>query len=231
MMLRNLKAKRCADGVCIHVDETVASECQVKMLCGEYEFETIASPMEFDELATGHLIAKGLIDDFSDISSIDRSFINDVNMINVKAINKKANPAVIKEISLDPEAVYSMNDKVKENSELFDRTGAFHYSFIFKTDGELLYSAHDVGRMNAIDKVIGKASMEMFNFEDKVLYTTGRIAKRAVEKAKNAGISMVISKAPPTYEAIRTAKEHGIGIIGFSRQRRYNIYTDEEDEY
>jgi len=228
-MLKDVNAKRCIEEECMEVQETVAMECKVTICVGDHIFSTYATPDELTELVIGHLICAGYANKRSDIGPIEIE-TNDEN-IEIRAnADKKDIGNSIEALRVDKESIYKMNSIVIENSDLFDKTGAFHYAYIFDAEANLLLSAYDVGRMNAIDKVIGKAALKGTELNDKVLYTTGRVASRTVEKAKNACIPVIISKAPPMYQAIQLARASEVSLIGFSRGRRFNIYTDDQYE-
>jgi len=230
-MIKDIRAKRCIDDACINIEETVALEEHVSIVFGRYRFETYASPEGLKEMAIGHLVASGLIKDKSQISSIAVANDGTGHSIRVSGKGGKREKWPMKRMRLDPKKIFHFNSVVTSSSGLFDRTGAFHYAFIFDNEGNLLQRACDIGRMNAIDKAVGKALEDEVQLDGKILYTTGSIASRTVEKAINTSMPIIISKAPPMYEAIRLAKENGITIIGFSRENRYNVYTDEDNGY
>ena len=83
----------------------------------------------------------------------------------------------------------------------------------------------DIGRFNAIDKVVGHCILEGIALSDKVLFTTGRISGRTVSKAAALGMPAIVSKAPPFYDSVRFAASAGITIIGFARNASFNVYT------
>ncbi|MBN1786402.1 MAG: formate dehydrogenase accessory sulfurtransferase FdhD [Candidatus Methanofastidiosa archaeon] len=224
-MLKDIRAKQHKGFDCTSVDEVVAVESPFTIRCMGYEFRGFATPIELKELCIGHLATQGIIGRMEDIGKLD-VIVEDNGFTLWASIN--AHPFVLKGgmgISLDPDDIYKMNDYVRENAELFDKSGALHYAYVFDTKGNIQCNAYDIGRMNAIDKVVGKCLQMRLDLNDKIIYTTGRIATRTVEKAIRAHIPAIISKAPPMYEAIELAKERGITLIGFSRGRRYNDYT------
>lgn len=117
--------------------------------------------------------------------------------------------------------------KIKNSIELFKTTGAFHYVFLFTPDLELEFSAYDISRHNAIDKIIGKALLEEIDLKKRVLFTTGRITSSAVLKCLRAKIPFIISRGACLLNAVKLAKDYDLGVIGFLRGNRFNIYSGE----
>jgi len=224
-MLEEIKAIQYKGLDFSEITEIVAVETAVKLECGKYKTDLFFTPQEIEEFAIGHLVSKDLIEKKDDIKSLKISG-NKKNGFKIKVkIREKEEKTILKEdMEIDPEVIYSMNEHVVKSSDLFLKSGAFHYAYIFDTLGRNKYSAYDIGRMNAIDKVIGKCIMDDEGLQGKILYTTGRIASRSVKKAVNAGIGMIVSKAPPMHEAIIMAKRNNVIIIGFSRGKRFTIY-------
>ena len=88
--------------------------------------------------------------------------------------------------------------------------------------------SEDIGRQNAIDKIIGKAALEGLDFKRTLLASTGRLTPEMVIKAANVGIPVIVSISAPTDEGIKLAEMVGLTLIGFVRGRRFNIYTYHE---
>jgi len=88
--------------------------------------------------------------------------------------------------------------------------------------------SEDIGRHNALDKVIGKATLEGVEFTRTLLASTGRLTSEMVIKAASAGIPVIVSMAAPTDKGIKIAEITGLTLIGFARGRRFNIYTNPE---
>jgi len=109
-------------------------------------------------------------------------------------------------------------------SKLFDNTGCVHKAELILEDGSS-FSAEDIGRHNAIDKVIGLATMAKKDIKNSVMYATGRLSMEMVVKCVMHKIPIVVSKAAVTYQGIKSANEHGITLVGFARNNKMNIYT------
>jgi FdhD protein len=112
-------------------------------------------------------------------------------------------------------------------SELFKQTGGVHSCAICSSEGTLFFS-EDIGRHNALDKVIGKALLQNVEIGDKLLMTTGRISSDITLKAVRAGIPIIISHSAPTDLALSIAKVSNMTMIGFARGNRMNIYCGED---
>lgn len=110
------------------------------------------------------------------------------------------------------------------SSKLFDNTGCVHKAELVLEDGTI-YIAEDIGRHNAIDKVIGLASMDKKDVKRSVLYATGRLSMEMVVKCVMHKIPIVVSKAAVTFQGIKSANEHGVTLVGFARGNKMNVYT------
>jgi FdhD protein len=110
------------------------------------------------------------------------------------------------------------------SSKLFDNTGCVHKAELVLEDGTI-YVAEDIGRHNAIDKVIGLASIDKKDVKRSVLYATGRLSMEMVVKCVMHKIPIVVSKAAVTFQGIKSANEHGVTLVGFARGNKMNVYT------
>ncbi|WP_299547273.1 formate dehydrogenase accessory sulfurtransferase FdhD [uncultured Helicobacter sp.] len=108
-------------------------------------------------------------------------------------------------------------------SILFSKTGCVHKAMLVLGDKTLI--SEDIGRHNAIDKVMGKARMQGLNTKDCVLYVSGRLSLEMVIKAVMHNIPIVISKAATTLMGVKAAQETGVTLVGFARGEVANIYT------
>ncbi|MDF2593358.1 MAG: fdhD, partial [Clostridia bacterium] len=116
-----------------------------------------------------------------------------------------------------------MMKEFNHKSVLFKQTGGVH-SCAICGNNSILFFSEDIGRHNALDKVIGKAQLKNMTLEDKLLMTTGRISSDIAVKAARAGVPIIVSHSAPTDMALNIAKKANITMIGFARGRRMSIY-------
>ena len=108
----------------------------------------------------------------------------------------------------------------------FDRTGGMHATGLFDTGGELLLAREDVGRHNAMDKVIGRMLLDgQLPLSQHVLCVSGRLSFELVQKAVVAGCPILVGVGAPTSLAVRLAADRGLTLCGFARDGRVNVYT------
>lgn len=133
-------------------------------------------------------------------------------------------------VELDKTVLFGLPDKLREAQQVFKHTGGLHASALFTTGGELLIYQEDVGRHNALDKLIGMRLLEgKNNFEQLILMLSGRISFELVQKALRAGVSTIAAVGAPSSLAINLAQEFGMTLIGFLKADRFNVYSGREE--
>ena len=129
------------------------------------------------------------------------------------------------ETPVDPAALVTLPDKLRAAQRGFDKTGGLHAAGLFR-DGELICLREDVGRHNAVDKVVGWAvQRELLPLSGRVLQVSGRASFELVQKALMAGIPTLAAVSAPSSLAVELADESGMTLIGFLRGASYNIYA------
>ena len=129
------------------------------------------------------------------------------------------------EAPVDPAALVTLPGRLRAAQRAFDKTGGLHAAGLFR-DGELLCVREDVGRHNAVDKVVGWAvQRELLPLTGTVLQVSGRASFELVQKALMAGIPVLAAVSAPSSLAVELADEAGMTLIGFLRGPSYNIYT------
>jgi FdhD protein len=131
--------------------------------------------------------------------------------------------------TIGAEMVVPMPDRLRASQAVFDETGGLHAAGLFDADGCLIDAAEDVGRHNAVDKVIGRMLMrDALPLGNRVLFVSGRSSFEIVQKALLGGIPVIASVSAPSSLAIDLAAEMGITLVGFVRGDSFNIYTHPE---
>lgn len=130
--------------------------------------------------------------------------------------------------TITSEIIFSSMKEMQKNTQLFRETGGCHGAAIFDLKGSLITAKEDIGRHNAIDKVIGELILKKVSLTDKILTSTGRLTGDSVLKAVRAQIPIVSSLSAAVESGIRLADSYGITLIGFARGKKMNIYTHPE---
>ncbi|MDQ2785313.1 MAG: formate dehydrogenase accessory sulfurtransferase FdhD [Chloroflexota bacterium] len=130
---------------------------------------------------------------------------------------------------IDAALITSLPDRLRAGQGLFDATGGLHAAGLFDNEGTLLAVREDVGRHNALDKLIGGALLDdKLPFHDHIILVSGRVSFELVQKALAAGIPIICAISAPSSLAVSLANEFDMTLIGFLRGERFNIYTGRE---
>ena len=219
---------------------------------GDKELVTLlCMPSDLRDLAVGFLFTSGLIKKIQDIKKIVINLEQWVAYIDLAAadiemvfkrlytsgcgrgtlfysasdlINRVKN---VSNFKVEAVKINSLMTDFQKRSEIYLKTGGVHSAALADKE-EILIFKEDIGRHNAIDKVIGQRLNEGGAFENTIMITSGRISSEVLLKTQKCKIPIVISRSAPTNQAIKLAKDMGITLVGFARGSRLNIYSAEE---
>jgi FdhD protein len=233
------------------IDE-VAAELPVRLvLNGESLVTLLCTPSELRELAVGFLLSEGLLRDRSSLEKIEvdeqeavvRIVLTGLppdfsRLFEKRTISSGCGKGITYTASrgdadrrIDVSGhLMGLNDirkllnTFRNISSLYLETGGVH-SAALSNGREILMFSEDIGRHNAVDKLIGKAFLQSIPIENKVLITSGRVTSEIMTKAGRNRFPILISRAAPSCMAVSYAEDMGITLIGFARGDRMNIYT------
>ncbi|MFE2120992.1 formate dehydrogenase accessory sulfurtransferase FdhD [Rhodococcus aetherivorans] len=172
---------------------------------------TMRTPGSDIELAQGFLLTEGIVGDRGDIAAIRQ-----------RTRHAPADDPVV----VDPTALSGMPHTLREAQKVFDRTGGLHAAGLFTATGDLLALREDVGRHNAVDKIVGWATENhRIPARGTVLLVSGRASFELAQKTVMAGIPVLAAVSAPSSLAIDLADESGLTLVGFLREDTMNIYT------
>lgn len=206
------------------VEDVVAVETSFSVtINGNKAFSVTCTPSNLTEMVTGALYSRGYLVDAGQIISMQ---VTDAEIHILLQDNKDP----VREVSagkpaLDPEMIFqTVRELFSKPDTLFNRTGCAHSCALMRNN-EIICSFEDIGRHNALDKVIGYALQASIPREECVIFTSGRISGDYMAKIIRAGFQVAISRAAVTGEAVRLARTHGITLYGFVRRHTANRYS------
>jgi FdhD protein len=146
----------------------------------------------------------------------------------ISALRVRA-PVVSSSLRVSPATLTALPDRLRAAQPLFARTGGVHASGLFSADGTLELAREDVGRHNALDKLIGWAlAADRLPLSDRLLVVSGRVSYEIVQKAIAAGLPLIAAVGAPSTLAIDLAEQFEVTLVGFVRDGGMNVYTHGE---
>lgn len=235
------------------ISDTVVIEYPFTIYLDDEEFITLlCTPKSLENLAIGFLQSEGIIDSKEDIKeiNIDKEkglayvWTSRNNTLRKKLYKKRTitsgcgkgtifynvvdsfkTKRIMQTIKLEYENIYKLMREFNKKSELFLKTGGVH-SCGLCDDKNILVFEEDIGRHNALDKILGRALKEDIDLKNKIIITSGRVSSEILIKVGKRNIPVVISRSAPTNLSIDIARELNITLIGFVRGNKMNIYSN-----
>jgi FdhD protein len=144
----------------------------------------------------------------------------------IDAVRVRCAPVADDPLVVDAATLAEIPDRVRDAQRLFEQTGGLHAAALVEPDGRVLCVREDVGRHNAVDKVVGWAAMNgLLPAAGRILFVSGRCSFELAQKAAVAGIPLIAAVSAPSSLAVTLAEELGMTVVGFLRGQSMNLYT------
>lgn len=143
----------------------------------------------------------------------------------IEAIHARRNRIGAPWGAVDPGVLTALPDRMLAKQGMFRSTGGIHAAALFSRSGEAVLVREDVGRHNAVDKVIGAALAEGIPFAEHLMLVSGRAGLELVQKCVVAGIPLMAAVGAPSSSAVRLARDSGLALVGFLRGQGFNLYA------
>jgi len=252
--VRSLKIIRVRDGKWETLEDLITEEISLALLAEHRRIAVLmCSPSDLEDLVTGFFYTNGFIQRADQIRRIVinranwTAFIELAPEIDVERLRpggiigsacgdghglpERRHQAAGGEErrdaargSVSSRLIIDLMDSFRKRSKIHRKTGGVHAAAIASA-ADLLVFREDIGRHNAVDKVIGACLAEDCPFEDKILLTSGRLSSEIIYKADACRLPIIVSRSAPTDRSISLARDRDITLVGFARGRRLNIYS------
>jgi FdhD protein len=243
------------EGTCCQEESPLLVEHMLEVYLNEVPtYELICSPTMLAELVLGRLLTEGIIQNKNQVDMIylckdglrARVFLQKSpeqeegnqpetvptcctgNRTLSHLFQDKTPPETLTPIPYEAEWIFRLSAAINQNTPIYAATHSAH-SCILMHQGKILVCAEDIGRHNAMDKVIGWGLLHDIPLEQCMLYTSGRVPVDMTLKAIRAGVPILVSKAQPTDKALELAKEFRLTLIGAAHPDRFQVYSNGED--
>lgn len=234
-------------------EEMVTKELPLTIILNNHELVTLlCSPHSLDYLAAGFLFTEGLIDSKDEIQKIMVDERRGVVRIETREDKGPADELLFKRVitsgcgagslyraadiqnlgkvesqtQLSAAEIFDLVSEFQHHSQTFRDTGGVHSAALCDNKSILVFS-DDIGRHNAIDKILGECLLKDITTDDRVIVTSGRIPSEILLKAAKRKIPILISVSAPTDLGVKLANELGITLVGFVRGKRMNVYAND----
>lgn len=232
----------------------VAEEKPLRLFVNATYWATIlCSPSNLKEMAVGHLLSEGVVKSITEIEDVVlkeneetctvklKPTINVEERVSLSRLHQRVitsacgegspyqytgkTPRVKSDLKVKAQTIFECVNTLNFKAAEFRQTGGVHVAAIYRADGSMVALAEDVGRHNAVDKVIGMTAFAKVDFGDCFMALSGRMSGDVAFKAAKVGLPIVASIAAALSSGIALAEQSNLTLVGFVRGKRMNIYT------
>jgi formate dehydrogenase assembly factor FdhD len=218
---------------CIRVDgderenrrETIATEAEMHLIVNDKPITSFLYSADLDEqLVVGYLVSSGMISRLEDIDRIELG--GDITKVWVSETEKQESTVQDVGLSISHRQLIEIRTRLLENQKHHMATRGFHGAIIWELSTRKWFVCEDIGRHNAVDKVIGYGIKEGYNFSHSMVLLSGRLVSNIVAKCRNSGIPLMASMTVATDEGISEASDSNMTIIGALSEDGFWLYNE-----
>jgi FdhD protein len=240
---------RYENGQFTQFERPVVREQPLTIVINGVELATfLCTPVKLDYLTVGFLAFEGIIRTLEDIRELDvdaengvvevelttelvrpqkRVFTSGCGMGLTFTLRTSHYPPLQSELALTPAQIFSLMQQLLDGASMYQASRGIHAAALSDPE-QVILLAEDVGRHNALDKILGEALLKGIRTDGRILLSTGRISSEMLRKGAFMGTPFVISRTSPTTLSIDAAKRLGLTVIGYVRRSSFNLYTHPE---
>ncbi|MBN1984346.1 MAG: formate dehydrogenase accessory sulfurtransferase FdhD [Chitinivibrionales bacterium] len=250
----NMDVVRLKEGRFIKTEQPVATEVPLTIYGNGVEIATLLClPTHCEQLVTGFLFTSAFIKSIDEVVAINVDTARwtatceltrtpDAAMMSKRLFTPGCGRGVMftslaetglrqvlqSTLRLSASRILDLARWLQQCSSIFNETGGVHTAALSKAGLPPQDHIDDIGRHNAVDKVIGKHLMETGDFSETVLVCSGRTSSEILHKVRRAGIPVVVSRGGPTHQSVLKARDQGITLVGFARSGGFTVYSHKE---
>ncbi|MCX6012138.1 MAG: formate dehydrogenase accessory sulfurtransferase FdhD [Chloroflexi bacterium] len=233
------------------IEDIVIREIPLTIILNDQELVTlICSPDDLKYMAVGFLFSEGLLQSREEIKKVmvdERK-----GLVRIETLQQKEGDLVFKrlittgcgrgaslysladaqtlaqiksDLKVLPSDIFRLVKEFQSKSQVFKETGGVHGAALCDKNSVLIFK-EDIGRHNAIDKIVGECMLNDISMEDRIMITSGRISSEIMFKVVKRNIPILVSRSAPTNVGVKLANELGLTLIGFVRGSRMNVYAN-----
>lgn len=240
------KVLKCKADSCREEQDLIASETRISIsINGREHLALYCTPLMIRELVVGLIMTEGIAEGIC-TERMSIVYTEDSVKVEVHAEGevrtegatvtsgcvggltykkKHTDAAKTDPFAIGSDRLRELFGRFQRRSDMYNETGCIHSAALADSE-DILCFAEDIGRHNAVDKVIGQAIMENIGFQGKLMMASGRLSSEIVSKCARWGIPIVASRTAPTALSLSIAEESGVTVVGFLRGERFNVYTN-----